>query len=123
MKQRLYSDLKKLAFILIIGIIYYIWVLFTDHRIPCVFNLITGLLCPGCGVTRMIVYISKLDFANAYACNKMMFVTWPLIVAFILYNRIRYIRTGSSLMPVWTQVLMIAYIVVLILFAVIRNIL
>ena len=39
------------------------------YSIPCVFNLITGYYCPGCGITRMFISIYKLDFYQATVNN------------------------------------------------------
>ena len=37
------------------GLLYGIFVSYTGLAIPCLFRKVTGLLCPGCGVTGMCV--------------------------------------------------------------------
>ena len=41
---------------------------------PCVFNLLTGLLCPGCGGTRALHALLHGDVAAAFAFNPLLFV-------------------------------------------------
>lgn len=35
----------------------------------CVFNLVTGLLCPGCGATRCVEAVAHGQFLYALRCN------------------------------------------------------
>ena len=41
---------------------------------PCVFNLLTGMLCPGCGGTRALHALLHGDVAAAFAFNPLLFV-------------------------------------------------
>jgi hypothetical protein len=41
---------------------------------PCAFNLLTGLLCPGCGGTRALHALLHGDVAAAFAFNPILFV-------------------------------------------------
>ena len=58
----------------------------------CIFKNITGQDCPGCGVLRGISAVMHLDFASAYALNKMNIVIIPLLaylfVRFWVLNRL-----------------------------------
>lgn len=36
---------------------------------PCVFHLLTGYWCPGCGITRMLHALVHLDIAGAWRMN------------------------------------------------------
>lgn len=121
MKKRLLSEIKKGAVIFVVGIMYLIWVLLTGIRIPCAFYEITGLLCPACGITRMIVAVAKLDFAAAYSYNKLIFLTWPLVAIPLLHSEIRYIKTGERKSDEFNFMLWIE-IGLLLVFGVIRNI-
>ena len=120
MRGRLISEAKKLLIFFVIGIAYLIWVLLTDIRVPCVFHEVTGLLCPACGITRMIVATVKLDFAVAYSYNKLIFLTWPLIVIPLLHTEIRYIKIGER-NPGKLSILLWIEIGLLVVFGVIRN--
>ena len=44
------------------GLLYGIFVSYTGLAIPCLFRKVTGLLCPGCGVTGMCVALVHLNW-------------------------------------------------------------
>jgi hypothetical protein len=52
----------------------------------CSFYTITGLPCPGCGLTRSIVYISHLSFEKAFRTNPMGFPIYVVLFLLALYN-------------------------------------
>lgn len=120
MKLRLKSEARKFCVIFAIGLLYYLWIQLTDIKIPCVFNVITGFLCPGCGVTRMIVAASKFDFANAFAYNKFLFVTWPILLFLLGYSEWNYVKNGTRDIGRMNIVLCIETMLFLV-FGIIRN--
>jgi hypothetical protein len=46
---------------------------------PCLIKSITGLECPGCGMTRAISSIFHGDIAGAFHYNKLIVVVFPLL--------------------------------------------
>ncbi|MDR3552125.1 MAG: DUF2752 domain-containing protein [Clostridia bacterium] len=56
---------------------------FVDTRrvvlFPCIFRSITGLDCPGCGMTRAFYCLLHLDFAQAFRYNPFCFVLAPIL--------------------------------------------
>lgn len=68
------SMLKIGGIAVAVGILYYITFSVIGVFPPCLFNKISGLLCPGCGLTRMCLYMIKLDFKSAYEANRCVFV-------------------------------------------------
>ena len=69
MKERL----KKLAIggaVLVgLGAAYTALILVIGRGLYCPFWKLTGLLCPGCGVTRMCLALLRLDVAAAWRAN------------------------------------------------------
>ena len=122
MKHRLISELKKLFLFLGIGFLYYIWILHTNIYIPCIFKAITGLRCPGCGISHMFMAICRFDFYGAFQENPFLFVTLPFILIIYITKRIYYIRNNKK-MPEnkLTKLLKYLFLVALIFFGIIRN--
>ncbi|MBS6194650.1 MAG: DUF2752 domain-containing protein [Clostridiales bacterium] len=77
MKQFL-SNLKILIFICIA---YYLLTWFTG----CPLLYLTGISCPGCGMTRAWISVLHLDFAQAFACHPL-FPTAPLFALVFLFE-------------------------------------
>ena len=58
----------------------------TGFYIPCFFHSITGFQCPGCGSTRMLAALMRLDFAAAYSYNPFLFVSLPFLAFECIYE-------------------------------------
>lgn len=99
---------------------YYLLVSMTPIVIPCVFHEITGLLCPGCGVTRMLLAISRGEFVEAFGYNPALFVLLPVLAADLFWYTYLYIRYGRVKSRIHSAVMWTA-IVILLVFGVWRN--
>jgi Protein of unknown function (DUF2752) len=54
---------------------------------PCPFRLLTGLQCPGCGVTRALHQIVHGNFVAAFMLNPLFLISIPFIlIAFLRYS-------------------------------------
>lgn len=64
-----------------IGILaaYYVFIKLTGLNIPCIFRKITGLKCPGCGLTAMCVNMAHFKLGAAFKANPLMFCLAPLL--------------------------------------------
>ena len=122
LKKRLKSTLIKYGIILGIALAYLIFVLCTNIGIPCVFHLITGLKCPGCGISRMLMSIVRLDFVSAFWYNPLLFVTGPLIIAYIVASEVKFVKYGNRDMGKW-QIFMWIELGLLLAYWVLRNVL
>ena len=90
--------------------------------IPCVFFEVTGLRCPGCGVTHMMTSLLRLDFAEAFHSNQALFILLPFFIFFAIKITIRYVRTGSLRLTKAENIICFSVIILLLIFAVLRNI-
>ena len=75
-----------LCFPVISGILFFIWDIdLTAYisRVPlCPFHAVTGLPCPGCGMSRAFLLLGQLKFMEALAMNPF---SIPLILLMIIY--------------------------------------
>ncbi len=123
MKQRLYRVIKAYIVIIVIFISYFFINKYTGFGIPCPFNKLTGLLCPGCGVTRCLFSILQLHFREAFNYNPLVFIYLPFIIAYILYKDYLYVYNKKDkilvkIPSIFTYILLI----ITIAFGIIRNI-
>lgn len=76
----------------------------TRHMLtpPCPYLTLTGLACPGCGLTRALHFLLHGDVAQAFAFNPWAFVGAPAVITFALLplvadeGRTLRVRTGLS---------------------------
>lgn len=120
-KKRLYKLTASCTFVLLAGLLYYLFVSNTGWKIPCLFYTLTGLYCPGCGVTRMAVALLQFDFARAFHYHPVLLCTlFPLGICFGV-QALRYVKTGETKFSRWQNVVMWIVIAALILFCACRN--
>ena len=112
---------RSIAEILILGILYYLLHICTGFSIPCVFRLLTGHLCPGCGITHLFICLSHLDFAGAYHANPLVMVLLGPAGIYALYRAERYIHSGRTDFTVIEIIMLCIVLITAILFAVYRN--
>lgn len=75
--------------------------------------LISGFPCPGCGMTRAVLYLFRGQFARSWALNPAA-VLWVLWVLLFAYNRYVKGRSPKFLMRLFLGILVfmvVAYIV------------
>ncbi len=75
------KELKTAAIVLTLGIIYYIIIQLTEFRLICIFRKITGLACPGCGITHQINHLLHFRFKDAMSENLATTVLLPIYFA------------------------------------------
>ncbi len=112
---------KNTVIFLIVGIIYFFFVLFTNWKIPCVFHLITGKYCPGCGFTRMIMAVAHFDFQLAFHSNAYVLFLLPVGLLWGLYRGIAFVKSGKTSFSTVEMVCLVIAAVSAIAFTVMRN--
>ena len=120
-KKRLWSIAVKTGTVLGIGVAYGLFVRLTGWAIPCIFHLLTGLHCPGCGLTRMCLALLRLDFAAAARYNLLAFCFLPVAALLFLYKARRYVKIGDWKVGTVETVLYCIAFVLSIVFCVLRN--
>lgn len=67
-----------------------------DFCIPCIWKMIFGFHCPGCGLTTAFISLIKLDFTGAYESNWMIFILMPLGVYYFSNDIIKFNRKYNA---------------------------
>lgn len=107
---------------LLLGFLYGIFVNSTGVAVPCVFYKVTGLKCPGCGVTHMCVALLQLNFKEAFQSHPMLFVQLPVLGLIFVKSVVGYIKDGAYRLKRLENTVIYICIALLIGFTVVRNI-
>ena len=87
--------------------------------LDCPIKKITGLYCPGCGITRMLLSILQFDFYQAFRYNPLLFICLPFFIFFVIES----ILTKKE--PVYNKIptkVWVIIIIIFIIYGIIRNI-
>lgn len=122
MKERAMHCLKIAGVLLAAGLAYGIFVMATGWAVPCIFRKVTGLLCPGCGISRMCLALMRLDFRAAFHYHPLVMLLAPFWLFAFLSWLIPYIREGKREQTRVQSWILGVSIVLLVLFGIIRNI-
>ncbi|MDY2908306.1 MAG: DUF2752 domain-containing protein [Candidatus Faecimonas sp.] len=114
--------MKKKITITIIFLILLISYLYLGNKlnvyINCPIKEITGLYCPGCGITRMLQAILQLNFYQAFRYNPLLFISLP----FFIFFTIEGIITKKD--PLYNKIpnkILITIIIIFIIYGMLRN--
>lgn len=107
--------------LMLIGVLYYVWIMLTDIKIPCVFYMLTNKFCPGCGITRMFLALFKLDFVTAMKNNLLVFcLIWPGLLWGVIKSFF-YIKDGTVQTNLFEKICVMIIFVCTIVFWILRN--
>ncbi len=121
MAKRLNKCILISAVTICVGCAYALFCHFTGWGLPCPIHLVTGLNCPGCGVSRMLLSLLRLDFAAAFHCNAVLFCLLPVLLGLFVYWIYRYIRYGERKNGPVAEGLVWVLVILLLLWGVVRN--
>lgn len=113
---------KSLIVIIIFAVLYLVFSILFHPFIPCIINEVTGLYCPGCGVTRMLISIIKLDFYQAFRYNPLLFVSLPFALILIIDYLYSKFKKRKPMYEKIDNKIWIAMIIILIIYGIVRNI-
>ncbi len=120
-KKRIERVAFTAALFVCIGLFYALAVKLLGGGIPCIFHDITGLRCPGCGMTHAMTALLRLDFAAFMQAN----LFAPLIVAFLglafVSTSLHYIKTGKYRLSAGNTAIEILFLVLFVAWGIVRN--
>jgi len=92
-----YKKTIPMLILLTIGFIYYLIVKLLGITIPCVFYKITNLYCPGCGMGRAVMALSKFEVYQAFRYNSILFIAVPALIMEWQLRKHRKIKVADSI--------------------------
>ena len=122
METRLKKVLIVNVSLLLILLIYYKFYSITNIGIPCIFKLITGYKCPGCGITRCLFSLIKLDFKSAFSYNQLVTILITPFIIYYIYLNYCYIFNKDNKYKFIVNKISIILIFVCLIFGIVRNI-
>lgn len=87
----------------------------------CPFHALTGLLCPGCGTTRALAALIRGHLADALHLNPLAVVLLPILAAYGVAAYWRALSGAPSSWPRIPNAAVAALLIVMLVFAVVRN--
>lgn len=103
------------------GLLYALWVDRTGLALPCPVRTASGLLCPGCGMTRLCLALLRMDLAGAWQANPALLLMLPGFGLLAGRLAVRYIREGKAMPQGWETVLLWVLLAMLVVWGVVRN--
>ncbi len=122
MKKRAQKVLITVLLVVMTGLLYAGFFIATGIGIPCIFHKVTGLLCPGCGVSRMCLSLMRGDVKQAAEYNPLLFFLLPILLLILSDCVIRYVKTGELTLRRWQNGCLYVILLLLLLFGILRNI-
>ncbi len=99
-----------------------VFLLHIGKPIPCVFHMVTGLKCPGCGITHLLLALARGRIKEAFLSNPAVFLILPVLGTIMGRAGIRYVRTGAFTLRHTEENVLIGMAVLLVFFGIVRNI-
>lgn len=122
MKKRIFKVIFITILLMVVYVGYYFLNRHFDIGIPCFIHETYGLVCPGCGVTRMFFALLNLDFKAAFFYNPLVFLLLPFMIGYYIYFMYLYIIGQKekilSTIPWYVYFILV---VIVIIYAVLRN--
>jgi hypothetical protein len=70
---------------------------FFDHGpTTCIYTLLAGVNCYGCGMTRASMRLIHLDFVGAWEFNKLSFIVFPALAFYYMRYFIYLMRNAKA---------------------------
>ena len=120
-KRCLIKVFRQISIILLLGGIYLIIVRKIGKGIPCIFFKLTGLQCPGCGMTRAMVEIGKGNFRAAFQYNVLSLTVFPVLCIYMLFRLVHTEMNKGKEFYIWEYVVLIVLFLITIGYTYVRN--
>ena len=112
--KKIRKVLPRLLFVFLLGSMLLVCVYF---RVPCLFRRVTGVICPGCGLSRAWLCAFRLNFVDAFHFHPL-FWSVPILVLCVIFDGKLFhgIRWNHGILVVMLIVWLVVYIIRLVSF-------
>lgn len=107
--------------LVIIFTLYYFLNTYFKLEIPCIFYKVTGLLCPGCGITRCLFSLLHFNIKQALHYNAFVVIFLPIFLIYYIYYMYCYIMNKENRL-INNKYITYLILIILILYGITRNI-
>ena len=109
------------AFFLAVGLIYAGFVHLTGLNVPCIFRVVTGIRCPGCGMTHALMALFRLEWEEAIRYNLLipLFIFYTILL--YIHCAYQYIKKGKYNLTCGSYVADAIFLAVVCIWGVARN--
>lgn len=121
-KKRILKLCAVCAALCLLAAAYCIFVSVNGKGLPCIFNLITHLKCPGCGNSRAALALLHLDFAGAFNYNALFLLEFLYLGYVFVCGARQYIKTGKANYTAPYKFIDIITLIIILLWFIVRNI-
>lgn len=121
-EKRIRRVLRSALILLLSGSVYALFCTYTHIYIPCVFNLVTGLKCPGCGITHCFLALLQGDLSGAFEANQFVFCMLPAAIIYAGYRIWKYVQYARTDYTKGETACIWAAVAAALLFGAVRNI-
>lgn len=109
------NKIPKLLLVILILLGYYFLNIYFHFSITCMFYKLTNLYCPGCGITRMLFSLIKLDFYQSFRYNPLAFI---LLFGYLIFKIVCLLKNKNIKIPEYVYYIIL---VILIIYGILRN--
>ena len=121
MNERARKVLRLALEIVVLVVIYALIFNITGFGIPCVFRVVTGLKCPGCGMTHALGAMLQGDFRAAAGYNILSVTLVPILGIYFLLKVVQYVRKGEQEFKILEVVFLLMCAILCLCYFFIRN--
>lgn len=79
-------------------------------KIPCPIRKITGISCPGCGMSRAMLSFVTMDFSMAAYYHPLVFFVIPIVICFVVFYERNMCKARKILIIVSVVGLLVVYL-------------
>ncbi len=116
------NKIIKLLLLFVLLIVYLLVGNYFHIYLACPIKKFTGLYCPGCGVTRMLLNILKGNFYQAFRYNVLVFISLPFFFFYYLYHLYCLSKNKTSKIQQLEPGIWYFLIVIFLIYGILRNI-